>query len=512
MTDANAGALIVGGHVLTAFDSESRPQWRRDCALLVRSGNIEEIGPSSELQRRYPFLPVTGGPGFVVMPGMVNAHHHVGITPFQLGSVDHPLELWLASRLALRDVDLELDTLYSAMEMVSSGVTTVQHLHSRAPGDTAQVLKAANHVISAYRRLGMRASYSMAVRDQNRIVYGADGDFTSRVAPHLRAPLSEYFDRFTLPLTEQVRIFQELRALYRGQAMTAIQLAPANLHWLSDTALETVAELAWETGSPMHMHLVETPYQREYARRRTGGTAVEYLSKFGLLTKALTIGHGVWMSESDIDICAAAGVHVCHNCSSNMRLASGRAPITQMLQAGIKVAIGIDEAGLNDDRDMLQELRLVHIANRRPGIDSPKLAAAEVLRMATEYGAGTTAFAGSIGCLEVGRAADLVMLDWKTITYPYQSTDISIAEVIVQRAKVNAVHSVMIGGLWVLRDHEFVTVDRDAILSEISNRLSANLSQSELSRLRFANDLRLEVRKFYDGYLGVDGFEGGLGF
>lgn len=493
--------LILGARVLVGIDARDTADWLEHAGVLVRNGVVVEVGGADKLIARYPSARISGGENFVVMPGMVNSHHHVGLTPLQLGSIDHSLETWFASRLALREVDLELDTLFSAMEMIASGVTTVQHLQSRAPGDVQHVLDAADAVVGAYRRIGMRVSYSMAFRDQNRIVYGDDAAFVASVPEPLRAPLGDYFARFTLPLEDQVTVFKELRARHHTDGLTKVQLAPANLHWLSDAALETVARLSKQNATPMHMHVVETPYQQEYARRRTGGTAVEYLARFGMLTPALTIGHGVWMSESDIRMSADAGVRVCHNCSSNMRLASGRAPILDMRAAGIDIAIGIDEAGLNDDRDMLQELRLVSVSNRTPGIDEPRLTAAAVLRMATVNGAATTGFAESIGELRPGRSADIVLLDWKAITYPFQNANIPWEDVLVQRAKSAAVHSVMIDGAWVMRDRVFTTVDRDAVLADIADRLDRAPTPAETARTAFARSVETEVRSFYSGYL-----------
>ena len=110
----------------------------------------------------------------VGMPGFINAHHHVGLTPFQLGARDQPLELWFAERVKMRDLCPRLDTLFSAFEMISSGVTTVQHLQSRAPGNLPSVLDRANKIIGAYCEVGMRASYSFALRDQNRMIYESD--------------------------------------------------------------------------------------------------------------------------------------------------------------------------------------------------------------------------------------------------------------------------------------------------------------------------------------------------
>ncbi|PZU92260.1 MAG: amidohydrolase [Chelatococcus sp.] len=498
--------IVWGATLLEGFDAEGAPILHRDAGLVIRDGTVREIGAIDTLRRRHPDAETAGGPEFAVTPGFVNAHHHVGLTPLQLGSPDHPLELWFASRLALRDVDLRLDTLYSAFEMIASGVTTVQHLHSRAPGSAEDVLAAAEKVVGAYRDIGMRASYSMALRDQNRLVYEADRDFVARVPAELRPALEAYFARFTLPLSEQVAIFDELLRRHGaagadGDERVRIQIAPANLHWLSDRALETSAELAGRTGLPVHMHVLETPYQKAYALKRTGGSALAYLDRFGLLGPQLTIGHGVWMSEGDIALAAERGACICHNCSSNFRLKSGLAPVNRFLARRIPVAIGIDEAGINDDRDMLQEMRLVLRAHREPGIDAPHPEPAEVLRMATEHGARTTPFAGEIGRLSPGMAADCVLFDWKDVTWPYQDEAQGFVEVLVQRAKSRAVHSVMIGGEWVYRERRFTRIDRDAVLAEIADALGRPRTPAEQERIALAQAVMPHVRGFYEGYL-----------
>ncbi len=125
--------LVLADRIIEGFSPDGAPIIHEDAALLIEAGKVAGIGAASALKAAHPQAKTLGGRGKVVMPGMINAHHHVGLTPFQLGSPDYPLELWFASRMALRDVDLRLDTLFSAFEMVASGVTTVQHLHSRAP-------------------------------------------------------------------------------------------------------------------------------------------------------------------------------------------------------------------------------------------------------------------------------------------------------------------------------------------------------------------------------------------
>ncbi len=494
-------SLVRGDQVLEGFAAGDAPILHVDAAVLVVDGAVAEIGDVRALEARHPEAARLGGPGYVVMPGLINGHHHVGFTPLQLGSPDHPLELWFASRLGLRDVDLRLDTLFSAFEMIASGVTTVQHLHSRAPGGIDDVLAAARRVIGAYREIGMRASYSMALRDQNRLVYEADENFVARLPPELRPAMAEYFARFTISLADQVRIFETLRGELAGEERLRLQLAPANLHWLSDGALATAAELAALTDLPMHMHLLETPYQKAYARKRSGGSALEHIHRFGLAGPRLTIGHGTWMTEADIELCAATGTHVCHNCSSNFRLKSGLAPVNRFLARGIRVALGMDEAGINDDRDMLQEMRLALRAHREPGMSAPHPSPATILRMATEHGAATTPFGARIGRLSPGCAADLVLLDWRDVTYPYQNADIPLVDVLVQRAKTSAVKSVMVGGEVIYRDGRFTRIDRDAILGEIHARFAAAPTAAEAQRRDFARALFPHVRRFYDGYL-----------
>ncbi len=497
--------LVHAAQVVEGFGGDDSPIIHEGAALAIENGRVTEIAPLAALRQRHPAADILGGPGLVVIPGLINAHHHVGTTPLQLGAPDLPLELWFASRLGLRDVDFHLDTLYAAFEMIASGVTTVQHLHSRAPGTPEQVVGAGREVLSAYRAVGMRASYSMALRDQNRLVYEADADFVARLPEALRPAMRDYFARFTMPLADQVALFDALRAAVAGDRLLAVQVAPANLHWLSDCALETAADLSRRHGAPMHMHLLETPYQKAYAQKRTGGSAFAHIHRMGLTGPHLTIGHGVWMTEADIALCAETGTHLCHNCSSNFRLKSGIAPVNRFLARKIPVALGIDEAGINDDRDMLQEMRMALRVHREPGIDAPQPSAAQVLRMATEHGAGTTPFGARIGRLSPGCEADLVMLDWNAVTYPYQDAAIPLIDVLVQRARTNAVRTVMVGGEVVYDNGRFTRVDKDAVLAEIAARFRQPLTPAEVERRRLASAVFPHVRAFYDGYLAGTG-------
>jgi 5-methylthioadenosine/S-adenosylhomocysteine deaminase len=470
-------------------------------AVLQRDGVIAEIGPSSELIAKHPEVPVVGSGRQVMLPGFVNAHHHIGLTPVQLGSPDMPLELWFVTRLVMRRVDLYLDTLYSAFEMISSGITTVQHLHGWLPGDLTAVEAGAGEVIRAYEDIGMRVSYSFAMRDQNRLVYQDDKEFTASLPRELQPALQRHFARFGLSLADYGPLFEHLHATYHNKERVKIQLAPANLHWCSDTALEMLADYSARYEAPMHMHLVETAYQKEYARRRGGSTALDHIDRFGFLGPRLTLGHGVWLNEADLDRVAATGTHICHNCSSNFRLRSGIAPLNAFEKRGINTAIGLDEAGINDDRDMLQEMRMVLRAHRVPGTaDEDVPSTGQVLRMATVGGAATTPYGGHIGTLAVGKAADLVLIDGDKLAYPYLDPETPVLDAVIQRAKNDAVDLVMVAGEVVYEGGRFTRVDRDAALRELHESLQHALSDDESERRALSKALLPHVRRFYADY------------
>jgi cytosine/adenosine deaminase-related metal-dependent hydrolase len=471
-----------------------------DGAILHEDGLILEVGPAAEILARHADAQVSGSDDQIVLPGFVNAHHHVGLTPLQLGSPDHALELWFASRLSARPLDRYLDTLYSAFEMIASGVTTVQHIHGWSPGPIETIFGEAQKILKAYRDIGMRASYSYAVRVQNRFVYESDATLLEKLPAHLAARMEPILRAQQFPFADNLTLFDMLVAENTGQSLTKIQLAPANLHWCTDEALADLEDRSVRHNVPMHMHLLETAYQKEYARRRTGTTAVKHLAKLGLLSPRLTLGHAVWLSEEDIELAAAHGVCICHNCSSNFRLRSGVAPLNDFVARNMKVAVGIDEAGLNDDRDMLQEMRLILNVHRTPGMDDRPPTCGQVLQMATEHGAATTPFGTSIGRLEVGRYADFVVLNHKRALFPYQDPQIGIVDAIMQRAKPQAVDATVIAGLTVYENGQFKLIDRDAILREIAEIFARPRNAREAEMVGFAKEMQRFVRDYYDGY------------
>ncbi|MBI3937361.1 MAG: amidohydrolase family protein [Betaproteobacteria bacterium] len=494
-------SLIRGRHVICKVLDKTRVQMIEDGAVFQRDGTIVEIGKHRALAQKYHPDEILGSGEHIVLPGFVNSHHHVGLIPFQTGSPDAPLELWFASRLGRRDVDLYLDTLYAAFEMIGSGVTTVQHLHSRVNGPAQRIHAAASHVIKAYRDIGMRVSYSFGLRDQNRLVYAPDEQFVARLPADLGAEVAELLRAQAIPLEENFSLFEQLYGEHHGAERVRIQLAPVNLHWCSDRALTMARDCAEKYDVPLHMHLLETRYQKEYARRRTGATAVRHLQSLGLLGPNLTLGHGVWFTESDIDLIAETGTRVCHNASSNLRLRSGIAPLNPLSERGVRVAIGLDEAGINEDRDMLQEMRLVLRLHRVPGMDERVPGASQVLQMATEHGAATTPFGANIGTLEPGKAADIAIISWKDIALPYLDDEVPVVDAVLHRAR--KAQTVLVAGEPILRDGRFTRLNKEEMLEQFAASLRVPLRPAEARRREVARQLLPHVERFYrdEGYL-----------
>jgi len=498
-------AIVRAKWIVTGIRDRHAPEIVADGGLVHEDGLVVEVGPFAAISAKYPDAAVTHHARHMLLPGFVNSHHHVGLTPLQLGSPDHALELWFASRMSARDVDMTLDTLYSAFEMLASGITCVQHIHGWRAGSLDAVHAASTAVLDAYRKIGMRASYCYAVREQNRLVYEDDAAFCARLPADIGTAMAEHFRRSTLSFADHMTLYARLRDDNAGQPLTRIQLAPANLHWVSDDGLMQIVEQSRTDAVPMHMHLLETVYQKEYARRRTGTTAVQHLHRLGALGPDMTLGHAVWITEADIETLGHTMTCVCHNCSSNFRLRSGLAPLNALEKRGVTVGMGLDEAGINEDRDMLLELKLALRAHRVPGMDDDDVPSpSQVVRMATEHGARTTAWRGRIGRLDPGMQFDAVAIDFDGAIYPFQDPDIPPLDAIVQRATTKHVDTTYVGGDPVYAQGRFKYIDRDQVLADIAEQLSRPRSAAEEQRRWLSQAVFPHVKHFYAGYLDAE--------
>ena len=488
--------IVRGKRVVCKITGRDSAETIDGGAVVIQDGTIVEVGRYDQLLDRYQPDETIGSTRHTVIPGLINAHHHVGLTPFQLGSLDMPLETWIIARWALREVDPYLDTLWCAIQMVESGITAVQHNHmaARMPQDMS-LYDAASQILDAYDDSGMRVAFSMFTRDQNFIVYEDDERFLSTLPPWLADQTRERVNARVIALEEYLSSTAELHAQRSGER-TNIFVSPHNVHWCSDEMLTAMSDLARRLDTGFHVHLQETIYQRMYGSRHWGKTPLAHLEDLGVLGPEVSCAHGVWLSESDIDILAQTGTTICSNPSSNLRLKSGVAPLNRMLERGVTVALGIDEAGVNDDNDILQEMRMAQKIHREPGVSSPHPTSRDIFRLATANAAKVTFF-DQVGTIEPGKQADIVLIDMERIEEPYLHPDTDIIDALVYRGKGLDVDTVMVGGEILLKDKKFLKVDKAEVAARLKESLARELTDREKRGARLAQDLLPYVNRWF---------------
>ncbi|MCE2456378.1 MAG: amidohydrolase family protein [Dehalococcoidia bacterium] len=494
-----AVTLVRGRHVVCRVTGRSTAETVDYGAVAVDNGAVVEVGPFDDLRGKYPDAEVLGSNRQAVIPGLINAHHHVGLTPFQLGVLDEPLERWIIARWAIRDVDPYLDTLWCAIQMIESGITTVQHNHMAArlpPG--VELYDAASEILNGYEDSGMRVAFSLSTRDQNHLVYEDDARFLSTLPSELAERARAQIAARPVELEEYLSGCGELHARRQGPR-TNIFVSPHNVHWCSDEMLVAISDFARRHQTGFHIHLHETIYQRMYGSRHWNGTPLSHLSELGVLGPEVSCAHGVWLSESDIDVLSETNTAICTNPSSNLRLKSGIAPVNRLLESEVMVALGIDEAGMNDDNDILQEMRIAQKIHREPGVDAPYPTSHEILELATTNGAKVTFF-DDVGTIEPGKRADLVVLNLDRIEDPYLHPDTDIVDAILYRGKGLDVDTVMVDGEVLLRSGEFVKVDKSEVRARLQESLARELTDREIGRTALSKDLLPYVNRWFSAW------------
>lgn len=497
-------SLIRGRHVVCRVTGPDAADVIEDGAILQGDGEIIEIGPAAALRARHPDVPEIGSRHHLVIPGLVNAHHHVGVASTLLGCLDGPLELWLTEMFARRDVDPYLDTLWGSMLLLRSGVTTVMHNVVRwIPPAGDPLLHDTARILTAYGEAGLRVAYSVAMKEQNRIVYGDDAKFLGTLPPSLADALGARLGG-SLSGDGYLALFEEMQRRHAsGGDRVRLLLSPSNVQWVSDELFQRITEAARRHRAGIHMHLAESAYQRAYALQTFGKTPVAHLHDLGVLGPHLSCAHGVWLSDEDLERLADAGAVVCHNPSSNLRLQNGVARVPRMLERGVIVALGADSSGLNDDQELLQEVRLASALHRAPRHDGDRLTPAQLLHMATAAGARACLLGDRVGSLEVGKRADAVLVNIDRLGDRLGTTaEVPILALLVQRGRAEHIDTVLVDGEIVFADGHCTRIDEAAVLKELRGRFAEPDKPHEQERRSIVDSLRPHVRAFYRDWPG----------
>jgi cytosine/adenosine deaminase-related metal-dependent hydrolase len=464
--------LVRGEFVVTMQEPPGSNGIIRDGCVYVSGQEIVEIGRYDDLRSKYPNATIMGTPQFWVMPGFVNAHQHgKGVTNFQLGGIDEAFELSRIKGSPRAKVPPYLDTLYAALRMIESGITTTFHYNaSRSP---ALYQADVRERLRAYNDAGLRVSFGLDIRNRNHLVYG-DDEFLTTLPDELkekareRATKSRTADPETyFRFAEQLH--EELNAAPRGRIKLC--LAPAGPQWCTEELLRAIRKFANDRGLGIQIHVLETKYQRAYFLETYGKTAIEWLDQLGFLSPSVTLAHGVWLSARDMALVAERGCAVVHNPSSNLRLKSGIAPVAQFRAAGIPLAMGLDSSALNDDMDMLQEMRLCANLQRVPGVGAVALPLADIFAATTASGSKILGWGDRCGTLEPGKDADLVLIDPARLRGPYLSPEQSPIDALIYRGRSTDVDTVMIGGEVVYADKQHRRLDSRAVLEQVRESL-----------------------------------------
>ena len=418
-------------------------------AVAIEDELIADVGPYETLKARFPDAKEIGSSAHIVMPGLVNAHDHGrGIQAPRLGVTDDYLEPWMLDFWRAHPLDAHLDTLYCAIQQLKAGITTV--LHSGYLRDWSKPEEETDDVIRGFSESGIRLSFAAFAMDQNTFVYQDDETFLNSlpddIATNIRQALENLDPRAGYDWADHTCALVEKHA---NQPRIRILFGPTGPEWCSRELLEKAAGLAKEMDVGIHAHCLESPIQRDYFQRTYGQCGVAYLRDCGLLGPKTSLAHCTWFGDEDISICAEAGVSICHNASSNLRLRNGIAPVARMLELGVNVGIGMDSYSLNGDDDILQEMRLVENIHHMPrgGVAYDYCpSGADVFRMATLGGARASTFDEEIGALLVGRQADAVLIDYEAISQPYLDPRVAPHDVILRLANASHVDTVMVAG------------------------------------------------------------------
>jgi 5-methylthioadenosine/S-adenosylhomocysteine deaminase len=449
-----------------------------DGAVAVEDGKIAAIGSFADLKSAHPDAEVTGGDHMAVMPGLINAHHHSGAASHvQHGGPDMLLESWLKALWLMRPSPTRFDILFSATRLLQSGVTSVVDLYSPVGNEKAVATDCAT-ALAAYDEVGIRCAFGPGIKDQGFLGVGpgaCDEDFLTLLPDGLAArarahamPGSDH----TTP-DQYLAIMDDLIGAWREHERIDVIYGPAGPPWITDGFFTKIAEAAERHDALIQTHVSESFYEKLQGPKFTGRPMLLHLHDLGLTSPRFSIAHGVWMTDAEIAVMAGTGTAVSHNPSSNLRLRAGVAPLNAFLEAGVTTAIGMDSTTINDDEDMLAEMRLALRLARTPTYHEPAPEPADILRSALQGGAKLLRKEDTLGRLAPGYAADLLLLDMTRASTPWIAPEVSGRDLAIYKAKAGDIRDVMIAGEWVLRDRQPTRFDLDAATAEFNDVMAA---------------------------------------
>lgn len=421
--------LIENGAVLTM---DGRDRVIENGAVAVSGDAIADIGPAEKFSGCAAVKRIDARGG-IIMPGLINTHTHASMTCFRGLADDLDLMTWLheyifpaEARLTYEKV--HMGALLACAEMILSGATCFSDMYLFEDA-----------VAQAAHLAGIRAVVGEVLYDFDSPNYG---------------PIEKGFE-YTLNLIDK----------WKGNPLVTIAVEPHSPYLCAPDLLERAADISQRHAIPMIIHLSETDSEVAKIKDQYGKTPVAHLAHIGALTPRLVACHCVALTDEDIGILRSHDVKVSHNPESNMKLASGIAPVPKLLDAGVCVGLGTDGCTSNNNLDMFSEMDTAAKIHKVNGLDPTLMNAHTVLKMATCKAARVLGLEKITGSLEVGKKADLIVVDTNK---PHLTPMYNICSHLVYSAGGNDVSASVINGRVVMEDRKLLTLDVEKIMSDVN--------------------------------------------
>jgi len=420
-----ADILIKDGYVIT-MDPRRRVFERGSVA--IDEGKISAVGEDIKAKAEE----VIDARGKAVLPGLINAHTHLSMTLLRGVADDMPLMEWLEKKIWPIEQNLTADDCYAGallgcLEMIKSGTTCFadQYFYME-------------DVARAVEESGLRGVLSRGIIE-------------------LDDP-----ERRKMTIREGERLVKTCHGMANGRILT--MFGPHAAYTCSPDCLTQVKELAKKYKVGIHTHISETQDEVDRIAKRYGKRPVEHLDSIGFLGPEVLAAHCIWLTAREFEIIHKRGVKPVHNPVSNMKTASGVAPVPEMLEAGIPVALGTDGAASNNSLDMFNEMKFAALLSKVHKLDPTVVPAQAVLEIATINGAIALGLQDGIGSLEVGKKADIVLVDMKK---PHLAPLHNVISHLVYSAVGSDVDTVIVDGKVLMQEHKVLTLDEDEVLEDV---------------------------------------------
>jgi cytosine/adenosine deaminase-related metal-dependent hydrolase len=412
----------------------------------------------------------------LAMPALVNAHDHGrAIRTSSIGADAKPLESWLHYLALFPSVDPYLAAAMTFANSALGGAGTVIVHYTRAQGFTDLPTEAAE-VARAARDVGIRAGFAVSMKDRNPLVYGSSEALLAALPPEARAEIEPRLMRKPLSPPDYMALVDDVAAAADGPGFN-VQYGPNGVQWCSDELLQAVAEASQRTGRRVHMHLLETKYQRQWADAAYPDGVVPMLDRIGLLSPRLTLAHCVWARPEELELLAERGVTISVNTSSNLHLHSGLAPMRVMKERGCSLAFGIDSKALDDDDDALRELRLSYLLHAGTGFDLA-MTRQQALHAAVSNGRFAVTNINDGGLIEAGSAADMLLLDWAALDNDGLREDVEPINMLFSRATARHIRELIVSGRTIVEDGRITGIDLPAIRHEVLSQMRSGMAKN----------------------------------